>query len=114
MKSKNVPELELEHGSGNVFRDLGIRNPEIALLKAEVAIEIRSAIERKGITQREAAEILGVQPIKMSHIVCGRLNGYTLDRLFTYLNKLDVDVQVRMKQKPNRKRVAGITTLHAR
>ncbi|MBX3179553.1 MAG: XRE family transcriptional regulator [Candidatus Hydrogenedentes bacterium] len=93
---------------GNVFADLGIRNPELARLKADVAIEIKAAIERRGITQKEAGKLLGLPAQKVSDIVCGRLKGYTLDRLFTYLNRLDIDVYVRMASKPARREKAEL------
>ena len=94
--------------SGNVFADLGIRDPDLARLKADVAIAIKAAIERKGITQREAGELIGLPAQKVSDIVCGRLKGYTLDRLFTYLNYLDVDVRIKMTVKPVKRQRAEL------
>ena len=96
-------------GSGNVFADLGVPNPELALLKADISI----AIERKGISQREAGELMGIPAVKVTNIICGRLKGYTLDRLFTYLKRLDVDVQVKMKAKPKGRAAAEITGVRA-
>lgn len=98
-------------GGENVFAELGIRDPEIALLKSNVAMEIQDAIERKGITQRQAGELLGLHPHKVSDIVCGRLKGYTLERLFTYLTRLDVDVRVKMTAKPAHQKSAGIRAI---
>lgn len=99
--------------SGNVFADLGVRSPELALLKADISIAIEQAIERKGISQREAGELMGIPALKVSNIVRGRLKGYSLDRLFTYLNRLDVDVQVKMKAKPKGRATAEITGVRA-
>lgn len=95
----------------NVFAELGIKDPEIALLKSDVAIAIQDAIERKGITQKQAGELLGIHPQKVSDIVCGRLKGYTLDRLFTYLNRLDVDVRITMTAKPAQSKGAGLQAI---
>lgn len=92
-------EVEWEESSGNVFADFGVQNPELALLKSHIAIAIKKAIDSKGITQKEAGALMGIPAVKVSNIICGRLKGYTLDRLFTYLVRLDVDVQVRMKPK---------------
>lgn len=100
-------------GSKNVFADIGVSNPELALLKADISIAIELAIERKGITQREAGQLMGIPAVKVSNIVCGRLKGYTLDRLFTYLERLGVDVEVKMKPKPKRRDKAEIKGIHA-
>ncbi len=113
-KGKDVAHSEKWiKSSDNVFADLGVPNPELALLKADISIAIEQAIERKGISQREAGELMGIPAVKVSNIVCGRLKGYTLDRLFTYLNRLDVDVQVKMKAKPKGRAVAEITGVRA-
>jgi len=113
-KSKDIAQSEKwVKGSGNVFADLSVPNPELALLKADISIAIEQAIERKGISQREAGELMGVPAVKVSNIICGRLKGYTLDRLFTYLKRLDVDVQVKMKAKPKGRAAAEITGVRA-
>lgn len=111
-RADSVKKTRWVESSGNVFKDLGVKNPEVALLKADISIAIERAIERKGITQREAAEIMGIDSVKVSNIVNGRLKGYTLDRLFTYLLRLDVDVYVQMKPKPKRREVAEIRGVH--
>lgn len=112
MRTTKKPDQRIEarwhKGSGNVFADLGVPDSELALLKAQVAIAIELAIERKGITQREAGEIMGIPSNKVSNIVCGRVRGYSLDRLFTYLRRLDVDIEVKMSAKPKRKVEAEI------
>lgn len=108
----NTDEMRWVEGSGNVFADVGVRNPELALLKAEISIAIEKAIERKGITQREAGELMGIPAVKVSNIVCGRLKGYSLDRLITYLKRLDVDVEVKMKPKPKRRKEAFLRGSH--
>lgn len=109
----DAAQVRWHKGSGNVFADIGVPDPELALLKAQVAIAIELPIERKGLTQRAAGEIMGIPSSKVSNIVCGRVRGYTLDRLFTYLKKLDVDIQVRMKVKPRRREEAEITGIYA-
>jgi len=112
-KSGGGTEDRWHKGSGNVFADIGVPDPELALLKAQVAIAIELAIERKAITQREAGEIMGIPSSKVSNIVCGRVRGYTLDRLFTYLKRLDVDIEVKMKTKPRRREDAEIRGTYA-
>ena len=52
--------------SGNVFADLGIENPEEALAKSELARQIAMLIKKKKLTQKRAAEILGIDQPKIS------------------------------------------------
>ena len=98
-------------GSGNVFADLGYSNPEDALAKAELAYRISRAIKARRLTQKQAAEVLGVDQPKVSAVVRGRLSGFSLDRLMRFLVLLGNDVDIVVKQKstedtPARLRVA--------
>jgi predicted XRE-type DNA-binding protein len=82
--SRNDPEEEatlFESGSGNVFADLGLPNPDEALAKAELAQTIVETIERRGLTEDEAAGIMGLDLPKVSAIVRGRLAAFSFDRL---------------------------------
>lgn len=47
-------------GSGNVFADLGLPNAEEALAKAELAHKIAVLVNERGLTQAQAAKLLGV------------------------------------------------------
>lgn len=46
--------------SGNVFADLGLPNPEELLAKAEITRQINKLIKQQNMTQKEAAELLGI------------------------------------------------------
>jgi predicted XRE-type DNA-binding protein len=89
---KKSPEFEVS--SGNVFADLGLRNPEVLLAKADLVYEISRTIEARGLTQAEAAEILGVDQPKVSALVRGRLDGFSMERLYRYLNALGKDIEI--------------------
>ena len=56
---KRVPRVT--EGSGNIFADLGLPNPEQELLKAQLTLQIYSILKASGLTQVELAKILGVQ-----------------------------------------------------
>ena len=45
-------------GSGNVFADIGLPNPEQELLKARLTLQTRKIIKKRGLTQAQAGEIL--------------------------------------------------------
>lgn len=83
--------------SGNVFADLGHPNPEEALLKAQLAYRIRAIIQDRGLTQAQAADLLGIDQPKVSLLMRGRLSGFSVDRLFRYLTALGQKVEITVK-----------------
>ena len=87
--------------SGNVFADLGFDNPEEMLLKAELVRQISVAIKEKGLNQYQAAEVLGIDQPKVSALVRGRFSGYSIERLFKYLNVLGRDVEIVVRSSPS-------------
>ena len=87
-------------GSGNVYADLGYENPEEMLLKAHLVMRLSQAIKAKGLNQYQAAEVLGIDQPKISALVRGQFRGYSLERLFKFLNAFDLDVEVNVKSKP--------------
>lgn len=87
-------QVEIVAGSGNVFADVGMPDPDAALAKAKFAYAISSQIRRRRWTQAEAARILGVGQPDVSRIVRGRLEGYSIERLALLLNRLDLDVDI--------------------
>src|SRR6266446_8017960 len=90
---------KVETSSGNVFDDLGFRDAEERLLKAKLATKIAQLIEKKGWTQVQTAERTGLDQPKVSHLLRGRLSGFSADRLFAILNRLGHSVEVRISAK---------------
>jgi predicted XRE-type DNA-binding protein len=84
---------------GNVFADLGLPEADERMLKAQLAVQIRRFIEEKGLTQTEAAEAIGLDQPKVSHLLRGRLAGFSVDRLLSILNRLGHSVEVRISAK---------------
>ena len=93
--------IKFEMGSGNVFADLGIKNPEEALAKAELVRQIDRAIRRKKLTQKKAAALLDIDQPKISALLHGRFGGFSLERLIRFLNMLGADVRINIQ--PNRR-----------
>src|SRR5262249_42504700 len=95
-------------GTGNVFADLGFARPEEAAAKAELAYRITKIIERRKLTQSEAARLLEVDQPKVSALARGRLSGFSLDRLVRFLVLLGSDVQIVVKEQPRTRRRARL------
>lgn len=94
-------EFKVTRSSGNVFADMGLPDADDALAKAKVAYVINSLIKERKLTQAKAGEILGLDQANVSRLMCGRLTGFSLDRLFRFLTALGMDVEVTVKPKPN-------------
>jgi predicted XRE-type DNA-binding protein len=87
-------DISVTVGSGNVFADIGVPNPEEALLKAQLAYQINHVIQQRGLTQVATAEILGIDQPKVSSLRTGRLRGFSVERLMRFLVLLGNDVEI--------------------
>ncbi len=89
--------MKITTSSGNVFADLGLPDAEERLLKARLAAQIARLLARRHLTQRAAARLMGIDQPKVSHLLHGRLAGFSVERLLAWFTALghDVDVIVR-------------------
>ena len=76
MKKKKHYDVEIS--SGNVFADLGLANPEDALAKAQLAIEIAKIIKKRKLTQSKVAKILKIAQPKVSLLLRGYLKSFSV------------------------------------
>ena len=94
MSKTKRDDTSVVYGSGNVFADLGLPNPEQLLLKARLASMIYDVIEARGWTQKHAADIMGIKQPDVSDITRGRLTNFSAERLINLLGKLDQRVTI--------------------
>ena len=95
---------EVTLGSGNVFKDLGLKNPEELLAKAKLAARIVQILEERKVTQTQAAQLLGVDQPKVSLLYRGRLDDFSVERLMRFLTALHRDIRIVVGEKPRRGR----------
>ncbi len=86
----------ITRGSGNVFEDLGFDNPEEYQAKAELALHIIKIIEERALTQKQAATLIGATQPDISKLKSGQLKGFTLDRLCSFLLRMNRNIQIRV------------------
>ena len=86
----------------NVFAALELPDADEWLAKAELARAIAGEIDRRGLTQMEAATTIGVAQSDVSNLARGRLAGYSMERLYRFLNMLGQDVRIVVQPKPER------------
>jgi predicted XRE-type DNA-binding protein len=84
-------------GSGNVFADLGLPNPEQDLLKARLTLQIFKIIKDRGLTQARAGEILGIKQPHVSALMRNRAGNFSVGRLMEFLTALGHDVEIIVK-----------------
>lgn len=104
-------EVIVERGSGNVFADLGLPNPEERLLKANLVIAISQAMKAKRVSQKKLATMVGLDQPKVSALLRGQTRGYSADRLIGILNALGQDVKITIEPIPVRESRAGYTVV---
>ena len=93
-------DFELIRGSGNVFADLGLPDPELEQLRAILAAEIGKTLAAEKLSVREAHRRTGIAAADFSRIRQAKLDRFTVDRLMTILNRLNRDVQVSVSVLP--------------
>ena len=76
---------QIVESTGNVFADLGFEPGEAAILqmRAKLMNDLRVYIESSGITQSEAAERLGIAQSRVSDLVRGKWEKFSLEMLIT-------------------------------
>ena len=95
-------KIQFEKGSDNVFKDLDLPDADELFLKAKLGFEMFQIIEKRKLTQTEAAKILGVKQPEISRLKRGKFNHYGVGRLMTFLNRLNHDVEIRIIPSENR------------
>lgn len=101
-------ENAVVRGTGNVFADLGYPDADERQAKLRLAYALNQVLERRKLTQAEAAKALGVTQPKVSALRHYKLAGFSMERLMTLLTALDQDVEVVIKRKPGSRRAARI------
>jgi predicted XRE-type DNA-binding protein len=96
-------------GSGNIYADLGFAEPELEQTRAKLARRLADIIKARGLTQIQAADILGLDQPKVSAILRGRLGGLSVERLLRLLTRLDQDVEIVVLPKRSSRPLGHIT-----
>jgi predicted XRE-type DNA-binding protein len=94
---------------GNIFRDLGRANADELQAKAELSLLLTRAIREQGLTQRAAADLLGVSPPDVSDLVRGKLARFSYERLIRFLIRLGANVAIVVSPPKGARRRARLT-----
>jgi predicted XRE-type DNA-binding protein len=83
-----------------VFADLGLRNAEELGTKLRLCVAINRILEKRKMTQAEAARVLGVNQPKVSALKGYKLEGFSVERLMHFATALEHDVVIEIRPHP--------------
>ena len=95
----NIDELEIQESTDNIFADLEIPNPDEYLAKAKLANRICELINQRKLNLAETAELLGVDIANISALTTGKIDEFSSEKLFRFLNSLDQEIEIVIKPK---------------
>lgn len=82
-------KMESKITKGNVFKDLGFSDEEAVALamRVDLAVEIEKFVRRKNLTQTKAAKYFDVPQPKISKILRGKIDEFSIDYLVRMVAK---------------------------
>ncbi|HAT49277.1 MAG: XRE family transcriptional regulator [Nitrospirae bacterium] len=88
----------ITESSGNIFLDLGFPKDEAEILamRADLMTKLSIMIQDRKLTQTEAATLLGVQQSRVSDLVRGKFDRFTLDMLISFALRAGMHVELRL------------------
>ena len=91
--------IRIQRGSGNVFEDVGFPRAEAAhlLIRTDLMLQIARVLKARKLTQARAAKLLKVSQPRISDLVRGRIELFSIDALVEMLTRLEMVVTVRTK-----------------
>ena len=94
---RTINGIDVEIGSGNVFADLGLPDADKLKIKSGLVIEIAKAMRTMGITQKAAAERMGISQPKVSDMLRGDFTNLSERKLMDCLNRLGYDIEIKVR-----------------
>jgi len=93
--------IKIRQSTGNVFRDIGFPPEEAENLKirADLMIQISKIIRSRRLTQVQAAALFGITQPRVSDLIRGKLERFSIDTLVAMLGHAGVQVQFTLGRK---------------
>lgn len=102
----------VEPGSGNVFADLGLPDPDERHLRVQLALRLNDLLKAEGLTQAAAAKLLGIAQPHVSELKNYKLSRFSSERLLHYITLLNRDVEIFIRPRTNSNgNLSGIGTV---
>jgi len=93
-------KLKITRASGNVFRDLGFDKEEAENLKlrSELMIHIEALFAKSGMTQAQAAKLVGLTVPRLNALLKGKINLFSLDALVNIAARAGLSVRLQVRK----------------
>ncbi len=96
-----------------MFADLRLKNADERQTKVRLAVALNAVLDGRRLSQVEAAKCLGVSQPKVSALRNYSLEGFSVERLMTFLTALDFDIDIVIRTKSDRKKPGSVTVVAA-
>jgi predicted XRE-type DNA-binding protein len=94
---RTIKGVDVEMGFGNVFADLGLPGADKLKIKSGLVIEITKAMRKLALTQKAAAERMGIPQPKVSAMLRGDFTNLSERKLMDCLNRLGYDIEIKVR-----------------
>lgn len=78
----------------NVYADLGFKDADEMLVKAQLMVKIAEILRQRGWSQQEAAKVLGLTQPKLSKMLRGQFRGISEIKMMDCLVRLGREVKI--------------------
>lgn len=92
--------LKIEKGSGNIFSDLGFPPGEAQnlIMRAELMVKIEQFVRKSGMTQKEAARLLGITQPRLNLLLKRKIGLFSLDALVNMVARAGMQVKLTVRK----------------
>jgi predicted XRE-type DNA-binding protein len=101
MNNETDNKIEIYHGSGNVFADIGLEDADELFARAQIGIAVLKILQERKLKQREIADLLGIRQSEVSHLMRAQFHRFSEGKLLGFLKKLDRKVMLIINQPDN-------------
>ena len=85
---------EVEMGTGNVFADLGLPDPQERQLRVKLAVRLNALLDAEGLTQTATGKRLGIAQPHVSELKNYKLGRFSSERILYFLTLMNRDVEI--------------------
>ena len=90
----DIDDSGIRRGTGNVFADLGVADPDTHLLKAELVREVMTVMRDRGLTQTDVANATGLSQPDISRLLKGQFREVSVERIMKMLSRLGCEIDI--------------------
>jgi predicted XRE-type DNA-binding protein len=105
---RKVRGIEMQDASAHIFADLGRPAAEEHYVKAQLVFQIQQIMKARKLRQTAAAALMGITQPDVSNLLRGRFRGYSIERMLSFLQALDQDIEIVVKPKACKEKAARI------